>query len=229
MNFRLQLLSAIVLAFLVTGGNMASADIWPFKRISDNPHKRWSPEWYCFEAERPTGARQKCKYGKPWPPRPRPTGPKQQFSHKYHAAHYWPHPYVCDDRAYLQMVSDAQVRAGWTKATTLYDYHFEEETQTLNHSGVLHLQWILGHVPAEHRVTYIQKSYTPGVNEIRLAGVQQAATEMLRTDRLPPIQFRTTYPVGRPAIEVDAIRRAELETQPAPQIVYEALPSGNAN
>ena len=41
------------------------------------PVKRWSPEWYAAEAGEPVGARQKLKYGKMWPPYPRPTGKKQ--------------------------------------------------------------------------------------------------------------------------------------------------------
>ena len=53
-----------------------------------------SDQWWAEKAALPVGTRQKCWKGKLWPPYPRPTGPKQQFTHLYHAAHYWPYPYV---------------------------------------------------------------------------------------------------------------------------------------
>jgi hypothetical protein len=38
--------------------------------------------------------------------------------------------------------------------------------------------------------------------------------------------LRVTSPVGRPAVEIDMIRRAEMSTIPNPRITYEALPTG---
>ena len=65
-----------------------------------------SAQWWTERAQAPPGARNVCHKGKMWPVRPRPTGEKQQFTHAYHSQHYWPLPYVCQDRAYVKNISD---------------------------------------------------------------------------------------------------------------------------
>ncbi len=73
---------------------------------------RGSDEWYAMHADDPVGERQVYKYGKLWPPFPRPTGPKQLAIHKYHAQKYWPMPYVCSDREALYSVCNSQATTG---------------------------------------------------------------------------------------------------------------------
>lgn len=188
--------------------------------------KRYSEEWYAIEAQTPVGAPQKCKKGKLWPPFPRPQGKRQQFCHRYHAAHYWPHPYNCQDRSYVRQVVSAQEQKGWTEETTLFEYHFDEETQQLNHSGIRHLQWIVDFAPPEHKMIWIQKTHDSVINEQRLANVHQQVAVLQSDQGSPGIALRTAAPTGRPALEINAIRLAEIESMPDPRVEYYALPTG---
>ena len=188
--------------------------------------KRWSKEWYEMESQAPIGARQKEHVGQLWPPFARPTGKGMQFSHKYHHAHYWPYPYNCEDRDFVRSLSDLQIANGWVSHTTLYDYHFDAETHQLNNSGNLKLRWILERAPAERRVVSIQSGRSTVVSEERLAAVRDESIRMVGEANMAPISLRTTEPLGRPASEVDVIRRAELKSMPSPRITYTSLPSG---
>lgn len=187
--------------------------------------KRWSEEWYAERSDRPIGARQVCKKGKLWPPFPRPTGPEPEASARFHAAHYWPYPYVCDDRAYVRNVCEMQVANGWMAETTLYDYHFDEETQELNHSGREHVGWMLRNVPPQRRTIYVQSLFDTEKTQKRLAATRNLVTAWSPTD-VPSIELRTTEPFGRPANEIDHIERAVRGSMPEPRIQYQALPSG---
>lgn len=193
----------------------------------EEPHW-WSEEWFAMRADRPVGARQVCKHGKLWPPYPRPTGPKQHWVHKFHAAHYWPYPYVCEDRAYVNMITDMQVANGWMTNNTLYDYHFNADTNDLTPSGKLHLQRILEDSPDCHRTVWVQKSIAPGVTEQRLAAAQAASIEIAGAENVAPIQARIATPLSRPADEILIIRQAELSTMPEPRIFYTPVPTGTS-
>ncbi len=185
--------------------------------------KRWSPEWYAIESETPVGAPQKLKKGKLWPPFSRPNGKRQQFSHRFHAAHYWPHPYNCEDIGYVRQVLARQEQQGWTEETTLYEYHFNAETHELNHAGERHLQWILEYVPIERRTVWVQKSIDSLVNQQRMAHVQHQAS--LISQDSASIALRVASPTGRPALEINAIRLAEIQSMPEPRVEYNALPT----
>lgn len=177
-----------------------------------------SAEWWDAKASLPVGARQKYKKGKLWPPFARPTGEPQQFSHKYHAAHYWPHPYVCQDREYVRTMEEEQAAAGWMSATTLYEYHFDNETHELNDPGQRQLMWILHTIPDKRRMAFVQASHKREISEARLASVRAAAMEISGSESLPPIMLRMADSPSRPAVEVDMIRQSELSTFPTPRI-----------
>lgn len=177
----------------------------------------------------PVSARQVEHCGKLWPPYPRPTGEKPEFSHVYHAAHYWPYPFVCEDRAYVRSVLAMQEQNGWAEATTLYEYHFDADTIEVNQPGRLHLRWILQNPRPEYRVIYVQTADSAAVTEARLSAARLAAIEMVGEANLPPILPRVTDPLGRPAREIDGIQREIFETIPSPRIQYNALPTGTGS
>lgn len=187
----------------------------PWSKRSD--YKKGTPEWWAARAAEPSGVRQKTRFGKVWPPDPRPSGPKQPFVHKYYDSHYWPHPYLQQDRDYVRQITDMQVNAGWVSATTLYDYHFDDEGG-LNRAGRTRLQWIIGHVPQQYRYIFVQTSRLPSVSKTRMASTQEEATILAAGGDIPPITARVASPLGRPAEEVDRIRRRDLETLPPPRI-----------
>lgn len=172
------------------------------------------------------GARQKYKHDRMWPPFPRPTGKGQPFWAKYHHAHYWPHPYVCEDRAYVNNIVAQQSAAGWSKATTLHEMHFDVETHRLNSSGESHLRWILLQAPAQYRTVYVAQAASPETSEFRAEQVRQFAAQVCGTNvpAILPIydDFR-----GRPAIEIDTLRRLELQSIPQPRLFIVGPASGS--
>jgi hypothetical protein len=191
------------------------------------PPKRYSDEWYAMAADRPVGSRQWHKKGKLWPPYPRPTGEQQEFSHRYHAAHYWPYPYFCQDRRVVREMAAHHAAKGWMNTTTLYDYHFDPVTHELDHSGRLQLRWILENAAPQHRVIWVQAGYSKAISDTRVGLVRAETIEMVGDSHIPPIMLRVVTPHGRPALEIDAIRQAEIASMPEPRVEYRSLPSGS--
>ncbi len=192
--------------------------------IKEEKIKRGSEEWWAIQAESPVGARQVYKKGKLWPPFPRPTGEKQQFSHKYHAAHYWPYPYACQDRAYVNNVFDKQTDKGWVKLTTLFDHHFDEETNELTHAGYEQVVWILEEAPRKRaQKIYVQKLPQTEKNAVRVENVRNILIELAgqKANNIE-IVLQAGRNYGRPAQEIDTIRKAELSSMPEPRIQYTA-------
>ncbi|MBD3674504.1 MAG: hypothetical protein HUJ26_13360 [Planctomycetaceae bacterium] len=180
--------------------------------------KRWSKEDYYLRGQLPIGQRQKCYKGKIWPVAPRPTGPKPHMIHRFHAAHYWPYPYNIWAQNNVRNMIEVHQQKGWQDATTLYNYHFSADTNELTDAGVLHLKWILQNAPSQYRTLYLQTSEKAGANDLRMAEVAQIASRLTAGQQTPEVVFRNTTPYGRPAQEVDAIRRNALANQPQPRI-----------
>jgi hypothetical protein len=184
-----------------------------------------TPEYYQVHAGSPVGSRQKCKKGLLWPPRPRPTGPHQTCAQKYHAATFWPWPYICQDRAVVNATSFAQIENGWITATTLYDFHFDAETGALNTAGIRQLQWILTHVPPEQQKLYVASSFKPNMTEARTTSVHSELAT-LASGRTLPVSLRAADPLTRSAITVETIDRAAIENTPPPVITYQGIAGG---
>ncbi|MBX3436029.1 MAG: hypothetical protein KF861_00845 [Planctomycetaceae bacterium] len=182
-----------------------------------------TPEYYQFHCNSPVGSRQVCCKGKLWPPRPRPTGPHQPCAHKYHAATYWPWPYVCQDRMLVNSTAYTQVENGWITATTFYDYHFDPETQSLNSAGRRHLQWLVTFVPDEYRRAYVSSTFSEKSTDIRVASVETEMAGLLGAGQTLPIELRVTQPLQRSATVVEQITRSGYENLPIPQIEYQAV------
>ncbi|MFN0195414.1 MAG: hypothetical protein ACKVT0_01610 [Planctomycetaceae bacterium] len=206
---------------------MSYADGW-FFTSSEERHAKRQRAWE-EKASLPVGARQRHKYGKDWPPKPRPTERQQPLIHRYHNAHYWPLPYVCDDRAYVRNLTELQVASGWVTATTLYDYHFDKTSQELNRAGEIQLRWILENTPVQYRFTFVQNAGDALVNQRRVDSVQMQTGLMLGAEQAPPVMLRVTSPLSRPASEVVHIQRADMESMPAPRIQYEYTSGGSGS
>ncbi|TWT42978.1 hypothetical protein KOR42_45780 [Thalassoglobus neptunius] len=214
------------LALLLAGLSLtqsASAG-WPF--FSEDGLRRGTPEYYAARAADPPGSRQECYYGKPWPVSARPVGPEQTFVHKYHTAHYWPHPYQCQDRQSVRSYMDIQVYNGWQTATTFYDYHFDPQTNALNSAGMNHLAWLVSHVPVQHRQAYVQASFDTAANSARMLSVEKSIANLTNGHESIPVQQRVTNPLGRPAAEVQQILTGAAEGALPPVIQYEGSSGG---
>lgn len=176
-----------------------------------------SCEWWADRAHAPPGTRQRCHKGKMWPVRPRPTGERQQFTHAYHSEHYWPLPYVCQDRSYVRDIIGTQERLGWQEETTLYARHFEEDGQ-LNVPGRLHLIDILEVTPTKYRTVYIQSTYDTEIDNVRTANVQQEISELTGGTETVSVLTRRGRDYSRPASEVKIINDLYNESAPSPRL-----------
>jgi hypothetical protein len=204
---------------LFAGWSTAEAGGWGLSWFSGSGCNDCEREqWYAARANDPVGARQKYYKGKYWPPVPRPTGPAQLPTHQYHAAHYWPHPYQCQDRAYVRETSKRQTNNGWMAATTLYDYHFDAETHELNRAGEIRLRWVFENAPTDQRIAFVQNGRTTTISQSRMQSTREKASEMVGEANVPPIVLRVCSPLGRPAGEIEQIRNAEMESLPRPRI-----------
>jgi hypothetical protein len=211
---------ALPLALLLSGA-LSGCATGPQFFCQDDPnscHEPGSDAWWSEKAMLPPGVRAKCKKGKVWPPRPRSTQEKQQFCHTYYSEHYWPLPYVCQDRQAVQDFIQTQTALGWQEETTLYDRHFDPITQTLTQAGELHLEYILHVVPPERRLVYIQSTYDAIHDGTRTESVTLAMSRMGTGSADVPVSVRECQQVGRPAAEVQAINAAYAASTPSPRL-----------
>ena len=177
-----------------------------------------SDAWWAEKAMLPPGVRQKCHKGKVWPPVPRSTQEPQQFSHTYHSEHYWPLPYVCQDREAVAVALEQQTSLGWQEQTTLYEQHFDPVTHQLNRAGNLHLDYILHVVPAHRRTVFVQSTYQPDVDSIRTESVNQAMAMFSQGQSPVAVVVRECQQYGRPAAEVGQINARYLSSMPSPRL-----------
>jgi hypothetical protein len=178
--------------------------------------------WGHPQSDTPPGSRMHCKYGKAWPVDPRPCGPSEPFIHRYHTAHYWPHPYRWDDRNDVRCILAMQKNNGWITATTLYDQHFDPATQQLNDSGRSHLRWILLYTPPQRRTTWVQAGENAATSQARMAAVQSEVTNVVGSDA-PPVMLRVCQAQGWSAQEADLVRRSYLGSMPQPRLAVTQL------
>jgi len=180
--------------------------------------KPGSDQWWAQKAQITPGVRQKYKKGKIWPARPRPMGEPQQFSHTFHAAHYWPLPYVCQDRQYVRDIMEVQKMNGWTEETTLYSRHFSAADQTLTRSGQLHLERILEITPLRRRAVFVQSTRNPAIDNIRLTNVESAVAEFTSGLETVSVSIRQGREYSRPASEVQITNDLYNSSIPSPRL-----------
>lgn len=181
-------------------------------------HEPGTDAWWAEKATLPPGVRQKYKKGKMWPPQPRSHQEPQQFSHTYYSAHYWPHPYSCQDRHMVHGVIEQQVALGWQEETTLYSRHFDPVTQELNRAGSLHLEYLLHAVPPERRAVYVQSTLDVSRDATRVASVEAIVAQTAAGREGLTVQLRECLEYSRPAAEVDRINARYLSTMPSPRL-----------
>ncbi|MFM7055623.1 MAG: hypothetical protein ACKO2P_01740 [Planctomycetota bacterium] len=177
-----------------------------------------SDEWWAEQGELPPGVRRKWHKGKIWPAKQRSDAPPQQFSHTYYSQHYWPLPYTCQDREAVWRVMDVQTGLGWQEETTLYNRHFDSQTNALTRAGELHLEYILRDVPQERRAVWVQSTFSAEADQTRMESVQAAIAQRVPDFGGIPLAVRECREVGRPAAEVEMISSLYRSSMPAPRL-----------
>ncbi len=192
---------------------------WPWDKVDPvSGYKKNSPEYYAYYSSIPPGSTRQYKHGMVWPPFSRPDGPERLLSQQYHAAKYWPYPYNVQDRATTEETFEMQAAAGWKSATTLFDYHFNSDTQELNSAGREQLKWIVGNVPPQYRQAYIASAYEKATDDARVSSVTNELASYGGSDI--PVMIRVAGPIGRHALEVDTYQKSYRENMPSPHIQY---------
>jgi hypothetical protein len=181
-------------------------------------HEPGSDAWWAEKAALPPGVRQKCKKGKVWPARPRSSEEPQQLSHTYYDQHYWPLPYVCQDRAAVYSFAETQIALGWQEETTLYHRHFDASTQQLTRAGELYLEYILHAVPEERRAIYIQSTYDARLDNLRTESVNTMMARLSNGANPVQVIVRNCREIGRPAAELEAISSMYNASTPSPRL-----------
>lgn len=222
MNCRHIVLSA--LALLLSTPTLSLGG-WPFTQ--EGP-RAGSEDYYEMRSGEPIGQRQRYHHGKMWPPQPRPAGKPLPWIHRFHANHFWPWPYTDMDIADVNLVSDIQTGNGWLSCTTFHEYHFDPVTQNLNSAGLAHLQWILTHVPMQHRQAFVASSGQPATNDARVSSIQQSVGAMAGNSQALSVVVRVATPTGRPAQEIDTIFKQRLENMDTPVIPFAGAVGGSA-
>ena len=221
---------AFPLALLIAGAIQGCASGPQFFGHTDKTscHEPGSDEWWAEKALLPPGQRQKCKKGKIWPASPRSTEPEQPYAHIYHSQHYWPLPYVCQDRQAVRDMIDMQVSLGWQEETTIYNRHFDANTNMLTRAGELHLELIVYVVPQERRAVYVQSTHNSEMDAVRLEIVNTAFSALSVGDTHIPITIRECQEQSRAALEVQAINSMYNSTSPSPRLSSAGAASGAA-
>lgn len=208
------------LALLAVGAIQGCATGPQFFRHTDKTscYEPGSDEWWAEKALLPPGERAHCKKGKVWPAVPRSSEPKQQFSHVYYSEHYWPLPYVCQDRAAVRDMIELQTSLGWQEETTLYDRHFDPITSQLTRAGEMHLERIVYVLPPEYRAVYVQSTHDDGLDTVRMGVVHAAVASLSHGNNDVPVSLRVCQQLSRAASEVQAINSMYNGSIPSPRI-----------
>ncbi len=211
---------ALPFAMLIAGAlqGCSTGPHWFRHKDPTSCHEQGSDAWWAEKAALPPGVRQSYKKGKVWPASPRSTQPRQQFTHTYYSQHYWPLPYTCQDRESVRIFMDTQTSLGWQEETTIYDRHFESNTEQLTRSGELHLEYILHVVPVERRSVYIQSTHDPVRDGIRMDSVNSVMARLSPGGSEVLVAVRDCQQIGRPAAEVQQINSMYNSTTPTPRI-----------
>jgi len=181
-------------------------------------HEPGSDEWWAEKAELPPGQRQTYKKGKIWPASPRSTLPPQQFSHVYHSQHYWPLPYACQDRQAVRDMMEMQVSLGWQEETTIYNRHFDPQTNSLTRAGASHLERIVYVVPQERRAVYVQSTHDAGMDAARMEIVNAAVASICNGNIDVPVTLRECQELSLAASELQQLNSMYNGSMPSPRL-----------
>ena len=165
------------------------------------------------------GGRQVAKKGHLWPPFPRPTGPKAGVATQFHHAHYWPLPYTCRDRAYVRGLAAMQASAGRAAHAAVHGYHFDPATHALTDAGREHLRVAVraAHFAGSAPIA-VDAAGSPEDSESRMDAVRVAVAELGAPHLGGNVRLSHEPAVGRPALEIDRLRKDEILSMPQPRI-----------
>lgn len=130
----------------------------------------------------------------------------------------WPDAFLPADRLAARAPFVVMVHNGWRRQNLVADHHFEEGTSTLNESGELKIRWIMTQAPRQHRTIYVHRASTPEQTAKRVEAAQTFAGKFATRGEAPVVQETDIDMVGLPAVRVDMIDRAWLESAPPPRL-----------
>ena len=136
----------------------------------------------------------------------------------FHRLNSWPKPFNSADRDSVQAPFAIMTTNGWRSQTTLGQYHFELETQTVNDAGKHQLRWILTQAPEHRRIVFVQRGETMEETAKRITAVHQSITAIIPKGKIPEVLLTNHPPSGYSAETVHAIYSRHQATLPDPRL-----------
>jgi hypothetical protein len=130
----------------------------------------------------------------------------------------WPVQWVGYDRAAVCTPLSIQAEKGWHRTNLLGSYHFDANTNQLNHAGENKIRFILTHQIPERRTIFVERSLSNEVTALRVDAAQQAAVAMLPAGELPAVAESNLVLEGWPAEDVEATLRGFSKSRPSPRL-----------
>jgi hypothetical protein len=130
----------------------------------------------------------------------------------------WPAQWVGYDRAAVCTPLSIQAEKGWHRTNLLGSYHFDANTNQLNHAGESKIRFILTHQIPERRTIFVERSLSNDVTAVRVDAAQQAAVAMLPAGELPAVAESNLILEGWPAEDVEATLRGFSKSRPSPRL-----------
>lgn len=129
----------------------------------------------------------------------------------------WPEPFIPADRYAARAPFAVCVANGWRVQNTLTDYHFNDDTGTLNEAGELKLKTIVTQTPLAYRTVFVLRADDAAETASRIASVQQTlARQCTETD--VPVVDTNVAPRGSPAYYIVDVDRSFRDSAPAPRL-----------
>ncbi len=134
----------------------------------------------------------------------------------FHRNNCYPEPFSHADRAAAGAPFAVMINNGWQRQNTLGNHHFDAETQQLTRAGELKLRWILTKTPPMRHSVFVLRGTSIDVTSVRVDSVQQATARIVASGPMPPIFETNVDPPGRPADQIDLIRKKAESEIPDP-------------
>lgn len=150
------------------------------------------------------------------------------FCRGYRANVYWPAQYVPAARRSIHNVYDVMTNNGWRRQNLLGAYHFDADSNELTEAGKLKVQWILTQTPAHRRSVFVERGMGEAATAIRIASVQNWASD--RSPAIASVDIQDTHIVaeGRSASTVDGIFTGFHANQKPPMLPPSSGTSNNS-
>jgi len=124
----------------------------------------------------------------------------------------WPEPYTSIAKEEVQAPIDIQVANARVVEQTLWDYHFEPNSERLNSTGRQRLRWIAPQAQDTYPVIYVAAIDDAELTQRRVARVQVVLDEIAGPDSGVQVVQADARMVGLPGRHVETVFKKMAQT-----------------